>query len=222
MIPRVIMHVAASIDGRIDWGISPNNPYYDVIRSFHADLDLVGSATMLSAPVPDDPQAVYGEAYDAWANDPARPMLAIVDSRGQVRNWHLLRKLPWWRAQVALCSEFTPAEYLQYLQGIGVEYVVTGKDKVDLRQALEELNARYGTQVVRADCGGTLNGVLLRAGLVTDVSVIVNPSLVGGTSPRTMFAAPDLPSEEGVVRLKLLSVEKLNDEFAWLRYEVCR
>lgn len=221
MIPRVIMHVAASLDGRIDWGISPNSPYYDVIRSFHADLDLTGSATMLAAPLPDDPQAALGELYEAWANDPARPMLAIVDSRGQVRNWQVLKKQPFWRAQVALCSESTPAEYLQYLHGIDIDYVVAGREKVDLPRALEELNARYGTQVVRADCGGTLNGVLLRAGLVTDVSVIVNPSLVGGTSPRTMFAAPDLTSEEGVIRLKLLSVEKLNNEFAWLRYDVC-
>jgi 2,5-diamino-6-(ribosylamino)-4(3H)-pyrimidinone 5'-phosphate reductase len=222
MIPRVIMHVAASVDGRLDWGISPNSPYYDVIRSFHADVDLTGTGTMLAAPIPDDPQAAFGEAYEEWAKMPARPMLAIVDSRGQIRNWQILKKQPWWGAQVALCSETTPEEHIRYLRGLGVDYVIAGREKVDLRLALEELNTRYGTQVVRADCGGILNGVLLRAGLVSEVSVIVNPALVGGTSARTMFAAPDLTSEAGVIPLKLLQVERLNEQFVWLRYEVCR
>lgn len=220
MIPRVIMHIGASVDGRIDWGMCPNNPYYDVIRSFQADVDLTGTGTMLAAPVPDDPQAVFGELYEEWGKLPARPRLAIVDSRGLVRNWELLKKQPWWSGQVALCSEATPREHLDYLKDVEIDTVIAGPEKVDLRQALEELNTRYGARTVRLDCGGILNGVLLRAGLVTDVSVIVNPCLVGGTTPRTMFVAPDLSSEEGVVRLKLSSVERLNEEFVWLRYVV--
>ncbi len=220
MIPRVIMHIGISVDGRIDWGMSPNSPYYEVIRSFHADADLTGTGTMLAAPVPDDPQAVFGEVYDEWSQMPSRPRLAIVDSRGLIRDWAFLKKQPWWDGQVALCSEATPKEHLSYLRDLDIDCIVAGQEKVDLRQALEELNARYGTRIIRTDCGGTLNGVLLRAGLVAEVSVIVNPSLVGGTSARTMFVAPDLTSEEGVVRLKLMSVERMNGDFAWLRYEV--
>ncbi len=222
MIPKVIMHVGASVDGRIDWGMVPGSPYYDVIRSFQADVDLSGTGTMLAAPVPDDPEAVYGEAYAEWASMPNRPLLAVVDSRGLIRNWEALKKMPWWKGYVALCSEATPAEHLGYLESTGVNYIVAGKEKVDLRQALEELNVRYGTQVVRTDCGGTLNGVLLRAGLVAEFSLIVNPTLVGGMTPRTMFVAPDLTSEEGIVRLKLIQMERVNGEFVWLRYEVCR
>ena len=67
------------------------------IRSFKADLDLTGSGTMLAAPVPDDPQATFGEAYEEWSRLPSRPLLAIVDSRGQIRNWESLQKQPWWR-----------------------------------------------------------------------------------------------------------------------------
>ncbi len=222
MIPHVILHVGASVDGRIDWGMSPRSPYYEVVRSFHADVDLSGTGTMLAAPVPEDPKAEYGEAYEEWIKTPSRPMLAVVDSRGLIRNWHVLKKQAWWRAEVALCSEATPEEYLNYLGEAGIDYIIAGKEKVDLRQALEELNARYGARVVRTDCGGTLNGVLLRAGLVAEVSVIVNPCLVGGLTPRTMFVAPDLTSEEGVVNLKLLQAERMNEDFLWLRYEVCK
>ncbi|MGE5073501.1 MAG: dihydrofolate reductase family protein [Anaerolineae bacterium] len=222
MIPRVIMHVGASVDGRIDWGVSAESPYYEVIGSFHADLDLSGTGTMLAAPMPEDPQAVFGEVYDAWVGNPDRPMLAVVDSRGLIRNWGLLKKQAWWRAHIALCSSATPEQHLRYLEELGIPTVIAGDEKVDPRAALEELNRRFGVRVIRTDCGGTLNGVLLRDGLVSEVSLIVNPSLVGGTTPRTFFAAPDLASAEGVVPLKLLHVERMKEDFVWLRYEVCR
>ncbi len=222
MIPRVIMHVGASLDGRIDWGMASGNPYYELIRSFHSDVDLSGTGTMLAATMPDDPQAAFGAAYEEWSKLTDKPRLAIVDSRGLIRNWEALKKQPWWSGLVALCSAATPANHVAYLKEAGIDYVIAGQEKVDLRAALEELNARYGTRIVRTDCGGTLNGVLLRAGLVSEVSVIINPTLVGGTSPRTMFAAPDLTSEAGVVQLKLSSVEKMDGGFVWLKYEVCR
>jgi 2,5-diamino-6-(ribosylamino)-4(3H)-pyrimidinone 5'-phosphate reductase len=93
---------------------------------------------------------------------------------------------------------------------------------VDLRAALEELNRRHGVKVVRVDSGGTLNGVLLRAGLADEVSVLFNPCLVGGVTPRSFFRAEDLVSSEGVIPLRLLEVEKLKGDVVWLRYQVNR
>ena len=91
-----------------------------------------------------------------------------------------------------------------------------------LRAVLEELAARYGVEVVRVDSGGVLNGALLRAGLVDEVSVLINPCLVGGTSPRSIFVAPDLISGEGVIPLKLTHVESVADDSLWLRYELVK
>jgi len=76
--------------------------------------------------------------------------------------------------------------------------------------------------MTRRYLSGRLNGVLFRAGLVDEVSVLVNPCLVGGTSPRSIFVAPDLTSPEGVIPLKLLHVETLQDNVVWLRYEVVK
>jgi len=99
---------------------------------------------------------------------------------------------------------------------------VTGDDRVDLRAALEELHARYGVRTVRVDSGGVLNGALLRAGLVDEVSILVGPCLVGGATPRSIFVAPDLTSAEGVIRLKLVHMEAMRGDIIWLRYEVAR
>jgi 2,5-diamino-6-(ribosylamino)-4(3H)-pyrimidinone 5'-phosphate reductase len=123
---------------------------------------------------------------------------------------------------MAFCSHSTPQDYLDYLHKRRVEYLVTGEDRVDLRAALEELHARYGVKTVRVDSGGLLNGALLRAGLVDEVSLLINPCLVGGTTPRSIFVAPDLASSEGVISLKLAQVEAVRGDAVWLKYEVVK
>jgi 2,5-diamino-6-(ribosylamino)-4(3H)-pyrimidinone 5'-phosphate reductase len=116
----------------------------------------------------------------------------------------------------------TPKTYLNYLQERQVAYILAGDDRVDLRLALQELKARHQVHVVRVDSGGTLNGALLRAGLVDEVSVLVDARLVGGTTPRSIFTAPDLTCSDGVIPLKLIHVEKVKGDTVWLRYEVIR
>lgn len=95
---------------------------------------------------------------------------------------------------------------------------MTGRDRVDLRAALEALAADYGVKVVRVDIGGVLNGVLLREGLVSEVSVLVQ--LIGGESPRSLYRARDLAAGERPLDLELMSSRKLKGGTVWLRYRV--
>lgn len=159
-----------------------------------------------------------------WDNDgktnPSLPLPVIVDGRGRFKMWDKVVPSMYWRSGVALCSTSTPEEHLDYLKKSGMDIITAGEDKVDLRAALEELGDRYGVKTVRVDSGGTLNGVLLREDLVDEVSVLVQPQLVGGTSPRSMFKAPDLGSQEGVVDLELKSSRKMKGGVLWLRYSV--
>ena len=220
MLPYVILHMGISVDGRIDWGGGADNPYYELVEQFTADTDISGSNTILKAQFPDEPQSALGKVYDDWVKKPARPLHVIVDSQGRIKNWEIIKKQPWWRGYVSLCSEATPESHLEYLNELGIRCIISGKQKVDLRAALEVLNTQFGTRRVRVDSGGTLNGVFLRAGLVDEVSVIVSPSLVGGITPKTMFVAPDLETEDGVIPLILVHVEKIRERYVWLRYKV--
>jgi 2,5-diamino-6-(ribosylamino)-4(3H)-pyrimidinone 5'-phosphate reductase len=97
---------------------------------------------------------------------------------------------------------------------------MVGDDRVDLRAALECLADRHGVKTVRVDSGGTLNGVLLRNGLVDEVSVLVSPYLVGGVTPKSLFRAPDLTEVAGVIGLRLTGVEEARDGVVWLKYVV--
>jgi 2,5-diamino-6-(ribosylamino)-4(3H)-pyrimidinone 5'-phosphate reductase len=209
-----------SLDGRVDWGGGSDNPYCELVEQLGADTDISGSNTILQAAFPDDPKTALGGLYDEWIKKPSRPMHAIVDSKGRIKNWEVIKKQPWWKGYVSLCSEVTPQSHLEYLRKVGVAYVIAGEQNVDLREALEQLHLQFGTRIVRVDSGGVLNGVLLREGLVDEVSVIISPSLVGGVTPKTMYVAPDLEAEEGVIRLALSHVETIRDRYVWLRYKV--
>ena len=223
MLPHIILHIGMSADGRIDWGEGDVGLYYELAARFNADAILTGSRTVLAAYATQDTLREDEEPLEPRELHPLHvPLLAVIDGRGQIRSWSQIKKEPYWRNAMALCSRSTPQEYLDYLQKRRVEYIVTGEDHVDLRAALEELNARYNVKTVRIDSGGILNGVLLRAGMVDEVSVLLGPCLVGGTTPRSMFVAPDLTSSEGVIPLKLVHVEQMRGDIIWLRYEVIR
>jgi 2,5-diamino-6-(ribosylamino)-4(3H)-pyrimidinone 5'-phosphate reductase len=187
MLPYVILHMGISLDGRIDWGGGSDNPYYELVDQFGADTDISGSNTILAAQFPADPQKTYGQVYDDWVKKPNRPRHAIVDSKGRIKTWEIIKKQPWWNGYLSLCSEATPQSHLEYLKELGISYIIAGRQNVDFRVALEKLNVQFGSRKVRLDCGGILNGVLLREGLVDEVSVIISPSLVGGISPKTIW-----------------------------------
>lgn len=223
MFPRVIMHNAVSVDGRFDW-IEPDlAAFYGIAAGFREDATLVGSETILAA-YPAE-QAESGEepsGSDVFEAAESLPLLVVPDSRGRIRVWSKLLGEPYWRAGVALCSRSTPRDHLDYLERAGVGFIVAGDDRVDMKTALEELAERFGVRVVRADCGGTLNGVLLRAGLVDEVSLVVDPIMVGGISPRSLFVAPDLEDSGGTIPLELESLERMEGGSVWLHYRVIR
>jgi 2,5-diamino-6-(ribosylamino)-4(3H)-pyrimidinone 5'-phosphate reductase len=224
MLPHVIIHNQVSVDGRFDW-IAPDLAlFYGVAASFEEEATLAGSNTIVAGYPEEAGLQEVGDDYEPPQRDRSSdlPLLVVPDSRGRIRVWHLLREEQYWRDAVALVSGSTPREYLDYLEKLQVDYIMAGDDHVDMRAALEEINSRYGVKVVRADCGGTLNGVLLRDGLVDEVSVLLSPCLVGGTKLRSIFVGPELTSAEGVIDLRLERMEKLDGDVVWLLYKVVK
>ena len=221
--PKVIIFDGLSLDGRMDGGGGDPEAdmglYYGLADTWHADAMLSGSETMITGfagqeevPASDAPKETHPLAV---------PLLVIVDSRARLHCWNLIKQQVFWKDVAVLVSHATPKAYLEELGEKGVPYIVAGEEKVDFALALEELSARFGVRSVRVDSGGILNGVLLRAGLVDEVSVLLFPTLVGGTSPKTFYVAPDVSGPEQVLRLKLIHHEQVRDDGTlWLKYEV--
>jgi len=220
MLPHIFIHNEISLDGRIDWMADDHGLYYETIYRWPVDAMLSGSQTMLGAV--DLATAEDADAFIPAARnfDDLRQLLVVVDSRGQIENWAAIRNQPYWRDVVVLCSQSTPQEYLESLQKQQIEFIIAGEEYVDLRVALANLRDEFRVKIMRVDSGGVLNGALLRAGLVDGLKVIINPCLTGGTSPRTLFVASDLPSRDGVIQLNLVNLEQLRDGYLLLEYEV--
>ncbi|MEJ2665106.1 MAG: dihydrofolate reductase family protein [Spirochaetia bacterium] len=91
-----------------------------------------------------------------------------------------------------------------------------------MRSALKELKSRFKINVLRIDSGGILAGVLLRQGLVDEISVLILPQMTGGTSEKTIYVAPDLTSFDSVIDLTLTKCETLEKNYVWLYYNVVK
>ena len=214
---EVILFSAVSVDGRMDSAEFDIGRYYGIAAKMKTEAIIFGSETVVSSGLEDTDEDVYEPKH--VTND-KRPVVAVVDGRGRVRCWNKLRNEPYWRDMVALVSESTPKDYLEYLQERKVRYAVFGKDHVDMTKALEWLGSEFGAKRIRVDSGGTLNGVLLRQNLVTEVHLLIHPFLVGGTTNRSMFIAPDLGKEERAMNLDLISTRKLEGGLLYLKYKV--
>jgi 2,5-diamino-6-(ribosylamino)-4(3H)-pyrimidinone 5'-phosphate reductase len=223
MLPKVILHTATSLDGRITNFPADLELYYALAAQWNPDAILFGSETVLAAvredpslEVPPEHEEMFAPPADA-KTDP-RPLLVIADSRGRVRCWDAIRKWPYMRDVLALCSSATPVEYLDYLKERRIGVIIAGEDHIDMRAALEALRDQHDVKVVRADSGGTLNSVLLHAGLVDEVSVLIHPFIAGGK------AAPTLcdPLNAGIPRLQVplthKSTKVLANGIVWSRY----
>jgi 2,5-diamino-6-(ribosylamino)-4(3H)-pyrimidinone 5'-phosphate reductase len=94
--------------------------------------------------------------------------------------------------------------------------------KSNPRQAFEDLY-QAGCHDLVIESGGTLNAVFLRSKLIDYVDIIVAPILVGGKNTPSLIDGlslilPTELNELGV--LKLIDVNKLEDSYLRLRYQV--
>ncbi|HET7350203.1 MAG TPA: dihydrofolate reductase family protein [Marmoricola sp.] len=89
---------------------------------------------------------------------------------------------------------------------------------VDLAALLVALHERYGARVVRVDSGGALNGALLEAGLVDEISLLMHPVLVPSEAGRPWHGG----GSGHTLTTSLVAAEILPDGVVWLRHSVTR
>ncbi len=119
---------------------------------------------------------------------------------------------------VAILSERVSDEYLAFLRERGVSYLIAGARDVDLAAALEKIGERFAVRTLMLEGGGAINGGLLRAGLIDEVSLLLAPVADGRIGTPALFDVHG----DGVAphRLALESVERRADDVIWLRYRV--
>lgn len=229
MKPKVICHVMASVDGRLQverW-TSPYEEdsyrellatYGETARTFKTDAWTFGRNTVkeffpnrltggyhLEVP----PKVFVGPRKSKRMFISFDPDANIIYSPTTFRNSDILAVVP---------QATATDDYLYFLLEKGVSYLVVDFLS-DMQSVLEAINKHFGIESITLQGGGMLDGGMLNSNVIDELSVVVYPGLDCDNDSVSIFDKKDAPSLAST-RLKLINVKTLKHGAVWLRYEV--
>ena len=226
--PYVICHMVSTVDGRImteHWGESYkkfDGLYEECHNSYNSDAWMVGRVTMevnftegLQPELIKSEKPIERSAF--VANKNASSFAIAVDPKG---------KLGWEENEIEgdliieLLTESVADDYLYYLQKKKISYILAGKDTVDFKLALEQLQALFGIKTLMLEGGGHINGSLLNEGLIDELSLLILPLVDGTPKTPTTFEVSEYLKKNPATELKLKEVQQLRNDVLWLKYGI--
>jgi 2,5-diamino-6-(ribosylamino)-4(3H)-pyrimidinone 5'-phosphate reductase len=219
MLPKVIIHNSVSLDGSLT-SFEPNmGLHYQIAGNYKPDAHLIGSNTvkvgieLYEEGVPSEEKS----DFEKPERDKSLPLWVIPDTAGALKGLlHACRRFEYCRDVVVLISEETPEDYREYLRERNYDYHAVGKRHVDLKKSLEMLSAKYKVKTVLADTGRILGNLLLDQGLVSELSLLIHPIIVGNKA-YNIFG-----NINKSISLKLKKKETLGKGYVWLVYKVAK
>lgn len=219
--PYIIVHMMTSVDGRIDCEMTAqmrgNKEYYSTLDAIDCPSRLSGRVTAETELTSggkfetDNPTAIGKTSFKI--NAKANSYNIVVDTKGSLL-WGDDGNNDW--PHLIVTSEKASTEYLTYLDQRQISWIATGKEHIDLAKAMEILADKFGVKRLAIVGGGHINGGILAAGLVDEISLVVGPGVDGRGNQTAVFDGMDKSSKP--IALKLKDVKKYDDGALWLRY----
>jgi diaminohydroxyphosphoribosylaminopyrimidine deaminase / 5-amino-6-(5-phosphoribosylamino)uracil reductase len=209
-LPRVIVKLAASLDGRIalangasQW-ISGPAARADVQRlRAEASAVLTGIGTVLR----DDPRLTVRDPQLDLAG--RQPLRVVLDSRLRLPAQARMLEEPGATHVFACQAEPEHAANLR-ARGASVHEVASGAGGVDLHAVLREL-AQQGCNDVLVEAGPCLAGQFFQCGYVDEFVLYLAPLLLGPAA-RAMLQLPLLQQLDAALRLQLRCSEQIGQD----------
>jgi riboflavin biosynthesis pyrimidine reductase len=212
----------ASLDGRIvssRWNLSQEGraEYEATAASYQANAWMCGRITMAAF--------ARGTETPPTSSAPPIPKTDFIAPHTQTSYAIALDpggKLYWERCDISgdhvitVLTEKVSSDYLAFLQAHRISYLFGGRERIDLSTVLDKLTARFPIKTLLLEGGGQINGSMLRAGLIDELSLLIAPVADGSSGTPALFDAP--PQDAPGARWKLLSIERRADDIIWLRY----
>jgi len=205
--PHVILSAAISIDGKIatKTGDSNLSSKIDKIRVHKlrsiVDAILIGQNTLRR----DDP--ILSVRYAKGKN----PIRIILDSRGKISSKSKIIKTCNKIPTILAVSKNISDKNLQRLKKYPLEIIVTGENKVNLKQLLKQLEKRKIKKLL-LEGGGTVNWEFIKQGLFDEIIVTVTPFLIGGTKSISLVQGLGFLKISKSTKLKLKKIKQQKNE----------
>src|SRR4030043_1627523 len=182
MKSEIIIHNSVSLDGSLTGFMPDMELHYKIAGNYKPDAHLIGSETIIKGNemfgdgIPDE----VPSDFEQLKRDKSLPWWIIVDSGGKLKGiLHTCRRFEYCRDVIILVSESTPADYLEHLKERNYNFIITGKEKVDLNMAVDRLREKFGIFRILTDTGRVLGNILLNLGMVNEISLLIHPLIAG-------------------------------------------
>jgi len=139
----------------------------------------------------------------------------IPDTKGSLRGLlHFCRRYEYCKDVIVLISKQTPSEYVNYLKEREYDFHIAGENEVDLPAALALLSDKYDGKRILADTGRILSNLLIEKNLVSEISLLIHPIIVGVRAYNIFSNINRTPA------LKLRKKQVFPKGYIWLVYDV--
>ncbi|TGE06162.1 dihydrofolate reductase family protein [Hymenobacter fodinae] len=226
--PHIICHMMSTVDGKIlsaNWkDENLTNTYAGYFEKYHETFTsqawMCGRITMERdfsggvQPAPQaPPQPIPRQPF--IGNKDATSFAIAVDAHG---------KLGWDSNEtggdhiIEVLTEQVSDDYLYYLQQKKISYLFGGEKELDFARVVEQLADLFPIETLMLEGGGHLNGSLLNAGLIDELSLLLLPMADGTPNSPTTFEVSDYLTKGPATRLHLTQVQQLDNDVVWLKY----
>lgn len=230
MKPEIICHIMSSVDGRLlpsRWtppfdGTEAGNlfaEYAAIGRLLDTDAWMFGKATTREAfPYKFMPKtATHPQAgkFHIGNRNSARLFITVDPDADIFYTSDRLRG----DNMVTILGTNATDDYLEMLEEKRISYIVL-PDATALGEAMRILYDKFGVRKISLQGGGIIDGSMLAAGLLDELSLVIYPGIDGLTTAPSIFeylGASDERPADGQ-SLELLSVEQRGLGIVWLRY----
>lgn len=220
--PYIICHMMTSLDGRIDCGMTEKlrgtEEYYKILDDLNISAVLCGRVTA-------ELEMADKEKFSAKNNEiigtesfskklSEEGYNVVTDTMGTLlwNNYSEERPL------LIITSEQAKKEYFDYLNSKNISWIACGKEKINIKRAMEILKEEFNIHRLAVAGGGTVNGGFLEEKLIDEISILIGPGIDGRKGMTSVFDG--LSMEREPVQLELKNVKSFENGAVWIQYKV--
>lgn len=220
--PYIICHMMTSIDGRIDCGMTEKlkgtEEYYKILDDLDISAVLCGRVTAELEMADKEKFSVKNseiigiESFSKKLN--SEKYNIIVDTKGTLLWNNYSQKIP----LLIITSEQAEKEYFDYLNSKNISWIACGKEKINMKRAMEILKGEFNIHRLAVAGGGTVNEGFLEEKLIDEISILIGPGIDGRKGMTAVFDG--LPIDKEPVQLKLKNIKSFDNGAVLIQYEV--